>query len=167
MAFSRSFLLCGALALAGCGGLADSKVNPMNWFGKSTSRTVNAEGPTNPLIPRRRLSRRTPVYAGVPIDQIAELRIERRPGGAIVHVVGIGDVIGYYDAKLEAENDGEPVKGVLTYTFKAVRPARPVGVGSAAARRVNIATFLTDQELAAVRTITVRGARNERSTRRR
>lgn len=168
MAFTRPLLLCGALVLAGCGSIATSKANPMNWFGGSTSQKVDPRSANNPLIPATNAFKRPKaVYQGQLVDQIAELRIERRPGGAVIHVVGVTDVIGYYDTKLEAENDGKPVKGVLSYALKAVRPAQTVGVGGEAARRINVATFVTDQDLAGVRSIVVKGARNQRTTRRR
>ncbi|MGB7317285.1 MAG: hypothetical protein WBC85_04890 [Planktotalea sp.] len=169
MAFTRSLMLCSALALAGCGGgLSNSWVNPANWFGNSRAETLGASGTQNPLIPKPSLGKRPkPVYQGQPVDQIAALRIERRPGGAIIHVVGVTDVIGYYDARLEPESLDGAVNGVLAYTLTAVRPAHTVGVGGEAARQINVARFVSDQELADVRTVTVKGARNQRSTRRR
>lgn len=169
MAFTRSLMLCSALALAGCGGgLSNSWANPVNWFGNSRSGPVESASSNNPLIPPPRLGTRPKaVYQGQPIDQISELRIERRPGGAIIHAVGVGDVIGYYDARLEADNENGPVKGVLGYTLKAVRPASTVGVGGQSAREVNVAIFVSEQDLSDVKTIVVKGARNQRSTRRR
>ena len=165
---TRTLMLCSALALAGCGGaMSNSWVNPMNWFGNSTSSAVDSTGTKNPLIPRRGFGKRPKaVYQGRPVDQIAALRIERRPGGAIIHVVGVTDVIGYYDARLEALSDDGPVKGVLGYTLKAVRPESTVGVGGEAARQINVARFVSDQDLEGVKSIVVKGARNQRSTRR-
>ncbi|MGH1577101.1 hypothetical protein [Planktotalea sp.] len=169
MAFQRTLLLCSALALAGCGGgLANSWVNPGNWFGNSRSGPVEVQRTNNPLIPARSFARRPkPVYQGRPVDQISALRIERRPGGAIIHAVGVTDVIGYYDSRLEADNEDGPVKGVLSYTLTAVRPESTVGVGGEAARQINVARFVSDQDLLGVKTIVVKGARNQRSTRRR
>lgn len=164
-----SLALCGCLVLTACGGgLANSWVNPMTWFGNSRSEAVDPRSASNPLIPAPRLGQRPKaVYAGRPVDQISELRIERLPGGAVIRVAGVTDVIGYYDVRLEPENEGNPVKGVLSYTLSAVRPERTVGVGGPAARTVNAAVSVTDQDLEGVRQITVRGARNQRTTRRR
>lgn len=169
MAFTRSLALCSALALAGCGGgLGNSWANPANWFGNSRSDAIEYAGSKNPLIPPPRLGQRPKaIYQGRPVDQISALRIERRPGGALIHVVGLGDVIGYYDAILEPENENGPVKGVLSYTLKAVRPDTTVGVGGEAARQINVALFVSDQDLVGVKSIVVKGARNKRSTRRR
>ena len=165
---TRPFLFCAALALAGCGGgIADSWVNPGNWFGQSRGQAIDASGPVNPLIPKRRLGQRAPVeYSGNAVDQIKSLRIERKPGGAIINVVGVTDAIGYYDVRLRAENDNKPVKGVLTYTLSAERPADLLN-GTEASRQVVAARFVSDQQLEGVRTIVVQGARNQRSTRRR
>jgi len=164
-----SLALCGCLVLSACGGgLSNSWVNPVNWFGNSRSEAIDPRRATNPLIPPPRLTERPkPVYAGQPVDQITDLRVERLPGGAVVRVTGVTDVIGYFDVRLEPDNaQGDPVDGVLGYTLRAVRPARTVGVGGAAARTVNAAVSLTDQQLSGVRQIIVRGARNQRTTRR-
>lgn len=161
--------LCACLALSACGGgLANSVVNPMNWFGNSRSEAVDPRRATNPLIPPPRLgSRPKAIYAGQPVDQITALRVDRLPGGAVIQVTGVTDVIGYYDVRLEPDNDGNPVKGVLSYTLKAARPERTIGVGGEAARQVTAAVSLTEQDMEGVRQITVRGARNQRTTRRR
>ena len=167
----RSLALCALMALAGCGGgFANSIANPLNWFGNSRSQAIDPRAASNPLIPQRGLGlTRRPVlpYAGQPVSQITALRVERVPGGALVQASGVTDVIGHYDVRLEPENDGVPVKGVLTYTMRSVRPAETVGVGGAAARKVTAAVPLTDQDLEGVRQITVRGATNQRTSRRR
>ena len=93
----RVFLsMTGALALAGCGGFRDSRINPRNWFGRSTSRardTAAASTGGNPLIPeddesifRRR--NREEVYPGTPVDQITALAVERTSDGAIIRATG-------------------------------------------------------------------------------
>lgn len=165
MALTRPLLLCSALVLAGCGGLSNSVVNPMNWFGRSTSTETAAN--TNALIPPPSITERPKVsYQGQLIDQITSLRIERRPGGALILAEGLGDVVGYYDVRLVAENDGEAVDGVLSYEFKAVRPSTTVGVGPERSRKLLAARTLTDQDLAGVRRITVKAARNQSSSRR-
>ena len=169
MSFTRPLLICSALALAGCGGgLANSMVNPVNWFGNSRGEVIDPQRANNPLIPPPGIGKRPKaIYQGQAVDQITALRLERRPGGAIIHVVGVSDVIGYYDARLEPDSEEGPVKGVLAFTLNAVRPEASIGVGGQAVREINVARFVSDQDLADVKTITVRGARNQRSTRRR
>ena len=42
------------LTLTGCTRIADSRFNPVNWFGSSTEAPVDASGQTRPLIPENR-----------------------------------------------------------------------------------------------------------------
>lgn len=169
MGSSRILLLCSALALAGCGGgFSNSWANPGNWFGNSRGQAIEARGSTNPLIPQRSLLRRAkPEYSGQPVDQIKSLRVERKPGGAIIHVVGVADGIGYYDVRMRSDTPDGPVKGVLSFTLRAEAPGNLIRGGSEAARQITAARLVSDQELEGVRTIVVKGARNQRSTRRR
>lgn len=168
---ARPLLLWSALILTGCGGgggLSDSWVNPGNWFGQSRSEAISADGTVNPLIPKQNIVTRKKVdYQGTPVAQIKSLRIERKPGGAIIHVVGVSDSIGYYDVRLQQDNDGMPVDGVLSYTLKAVRSESAIRGGSEAARQINAARYISNQELESARKIVVIGAKNQRSTRRR
>ena len=167
---ARPLLLCSALILAGCGGggLSDSWVNPGNWFGQSRSEAISANGTLNPLIPKQNvLTRKKVDYQGTPVAQIKSMRIERKPGGAIIHVVGVSDSIGYYDVRLQQDNDGLTVNGVLSYTLKAVLSESAIRGGGEAARQINAARYISDQELESARTIVVIGAQNQRSMRRR
>jgi len=163
-----ALMLCGTLVLAGCGRLSNTVANPMNWFGRSSStEIVQATGVANPLIPAPRLGSRPRVgYQGRVVDQVATLRIERRPGGEVILASGVTSVIGYFDARLVAENDGEPVNGVLSYELKAVPPSQTVGVGTQRARTITVAQAVTDQDLAGVRAIVVKAAQNQRTVRR-
>ena len=81
--------------------------------------------------------------------------------------MGVSDSIVYYDVRLQQDNDGLPVDGVLSYTLKAVRSENVIRGGGEAARQINAARYISDQELASARTIVVKGARNQSSTRRR
>jgi len=55
---------------------------------------------------------------------------------------------------------------VLTYDFRVETPAGFQAIGSAASRRITAAATLSNDELASVRSIQVRGANNSRSSRR-
>jgi len=166
---ARPLLVCSALALAGCGGgLANSWVNPGNWFGQSQSQAITENTNVNPLIPKRRITQRKIIdYQGTPVDQIQSLRIERKPGGALINVVGLANVIGSFDVRLQSDTEDGAENGVLSYTLKAIRPNDGIRGGGTAARQIVAARFVSDQQLAGVRTIVVKGARNQRSTRRR
>jgi hypothetical protein len=159
-------LIASTLVLASCGTVRESRFNPFIWFGKSRSQPVAEGVEVNPLIPRRNAfaaARR--VEAGVLIDQVAELVVERRPGGAVIRARGVSATVGISKARLslveEESTDMDRIYELLYIPF----PARIAG-GSEAARSVMVAKALTDRELQQLRTITVRAARNERVTRR-
>lgn len=157
-------LTLSASLVASCGSIGTSVLNPMNWFGGSTSKTVE-EG-ANPLIPRKNAlsSRRDEApYAGQLVGTVSELLIERRPGGAIIRAKGVSDRQGAYAVRLvKDETQDDPSK--LVYDLRALQ--RNGGVGGTASRAVTVAEWLTDQDLAGVRSISVRGASNIRTARR-
>lgn len=161
-----SILVFSALVLASCGSVRDSRLNPMNWFGRSTSEPVASET-VNPLIPPRRASifraEKDTSYKGWLVGEVSELQVERRPGGAIIHATGISDYQGPYDLKL-VKLDAETGEGTLTYELKAYQPQGRVGTDWS--RTVSAAVWLTDNDLAGISTIRVKAARNIRTARR-
>ena len=170
----RVFLsMTGAFALAGCSGFRQSRMNPGNWFGRSTARprnTAPADG-SNPLIPEREDSifRRGPreeVYEGTPVDQITALSVERTGDGAIIHVTGQTLRQGAFDVRLIPEQaEDAPVGGVLSYQLRAIQPS-DTPQGPARARQVTTAVFISNQAIDRATTIRVSGLRNERVSRR-
>ncbi len=132
MRIATSALLISVMTLTSCATVRDSRVNPFNWFGGSTSQPVQAEAPkaNNPLLPERtgifaKQRAREGVYQGKPVDQVTELVIERVPGGALIRATGITRTQGAYDVQLTPETDTEtPVDGVLTYRLEALGPVQ-------------------------------------------
>ncbi|KUF11609.1 hypothetical protein [Pseudoponticoccus marisrubri] len=167
MTRSLSVLLLSALVLTSCGTVRDSRLNPMNWFGRSTAQPVATEGEVNPLIPRRRASILRPqqddTYRGQLIGDVTELLVERRPGGAVIRATGVADYQGVYDVRL-VKVDEESDAGTLTLDFRALQLRGPQG--RPASRTVTAAVWLTDNELGAIRTIRVKSARTVRTSRR-
>ncbi|MDT8326175.1 MAG: hypothetical protein RQ750_02145 [Roseovarius sp.] len=162
--------MVSSMLLAGCGGLRDSRANPANWFGKSQSRPVAAtpSETVNPLIPEKEESifrrNKAEVYLGTPIDQIAEMKIERTSDGAIIRVIGRSLRQGAFDVRLVPDTkDGRPVNGVLSYRLLALQPGNQPQ-GSERARTVQAAVFVSTQTLEQARTITVSGARNTQTS---
>lgn len=192
-----SLLLCviASFALASCGSVRESRLNPVNWFGSSTSTTNAVETVTtadgevvqvNPLIGERRqrqvknvTSRRTGVsdrislfgkkdegpYFGTLVDQVTALDIKRTTTGAIVSVSGLTTRQGAYDVRLVARNGGAPIDGVLTLELRALQPIQ-TAQGPERTRRIQAATPLSVQDLQAIRTVQVVARRNTRTTRR-
>jgi hypothetical protein len=158
-------LTLAALVLSGC----STRLNPFNWFGGSEEVVVE-EGEVNPLIPQRRggiFQRPDAVYAGVPIEDVTSLRIERTRSGAIILAEGIAARQGPYQVQLTPTNpEDEPVDGVLSYTFDVIYPRLFSDVGPEATRRVTVARAIGNDELEDVRVIRVIGARNSRESRR-
>ncbi len=152
---ARIFVALGlSLAVAACdNGIT---LNPLNWFGGSTSDVeMVALEPAGgwPADNDRRLL----------VDQVTALRIERTTAGAIVHATGLPPRLGYWDAELVAENDGKPENGVVTYVFKVATPRWATAASTPYARSIEAAAFIPTVRLAEVRAIRVMGAQNSRT----
>jgi len=167
-----SLLLVTSFGLSACG-FGESRINPVNWFGKSRSAPVAAAPEqTNPLIPTRTSvfsARReeNKTYVGQPFDQIANLTVERVPGGALIRATGLAARQGYYAVQLTPANEEEEaLDGVLTYRLEGVRPNSATPVGTTPTREVVAARKLTNQQLAGVRRIRVEGVQNALEVRR-
>ena len=147
--------LAAVTALSGCG-LGESRLNPFNWF-----RSGPEARPLEPVVIERPQDTR-PLVA-----QVTALSVERTPGGAIIRATGLPPEQGWYDAALvNADRDGQPVGGVLTYSFRARPPLEPTRVSTVRSRELNVAVFVSDIILASTREIRVTGARNSRTARR-
>ena len=153
-----TLLLAGLLVLEACGTIRESRLNPFNWFGRSTSAPSTlapAEGYVAGILDNRAL-----------VDQVLSLSVEPVPGGAVVRATGQTTTQGWWDVELVADNDGEPVDGVLAFQFRVAAPRTPTPVSTARSREVTAATAVSDVTLAGVREIRVIGTRNERTSRR-
>lgn len=143
-------------AVAGCSRLAESRLNPFNWFGGSRSEPVQTA-----------VAEAQPSDARQLVGQITALRIEQVPGGAIVTAVGLPPTQGYWDAELvPLDPDERPVNGALVYDFRIERPADFQLTSTPQSRQVTVGHYLSDIDLAGVSQITVRGAQNQHSLRR-
>ncbi len=141
--------------VSACSTVGQSRLNPFNWFGRSTEQQgTTAEVPAE-------VADRRPM-----VDQVISLRVDKLPGGAIVHATGLPPRQGFWDTDLVAENDGEPVNGALVYQFRIQEPAGAPPAGTQQSREVTVGRFLSDQRLEGITTIVVKAARNQRSVRR-
>lgn len=141
------------LLLPACATVSESRFNPFNWFGGSTSADTltpvgnDATRDERPLVPT-----------------VTELRIERRPGGAILTATGLPGTQGWFDVALVSETeDVVPVNGTLTYFLRGRPPEVATRAATAASRDVVAAAWLTDADLIGVRQIRVVGAQNARA----
>lgn len=142
---------------AGCARIADSRVNPFNWFSRSTSAPTLA--PAEGYDAFARDSR--PL-----VDQVTDLVIERTPGGAVIRATGLPPRQGHYNGDLVSLSDGEPVNGVLEYQFRLIPPPGATRVSTVASREVVVGLFVSDQSLEGVREIRVVAQENSRAARR-
>lgn len=143
--------LCVCLMIAGCGGFRDSRLNPVNWFGRSEPRETivlpDATSDPRPLI-----------------ETVLSLSVEPMPGGAIIRARGQTPTQGWWQAELVPLDleDGS----ALVYEFRLLPPLKPTAVNTAQSRQVDAAIFVSDIRLDGVREIVVQGAGNARTARR-
>ncbi len=154
--------LLGALAalmlLSACAGLRETRLNPFNWFGRSTETpTLEPEGGWQVVTDNRIL-----------VQQVTELEVMPVSGGAMIRAVGLPPTQGWWDAELLAEGDEmRPEGGVLRLAFVIAEPRRAQREGTPMSREVSVALYLSDIRLEDVRQITVSGERNARTVARR
>lgn len=138
-----------ALALSGCG---ESRLNPFIWFRSSPQAEILAPLEIDRTDPR-------PLVA-----EITGLAVERTPGGAIIRAAALPPQQGWHHAALVAE--GDAADGVLDYSFRAIPPDTPQRVSTVPSRELTAAVFVSEIDLAGIRTIRVLGATNARTARR-
>jgi len=151
-------LLLASLSATGCARLADSQINPMNWFERAKSTpTVDAEGNIAALVPNGALIQAVDSRALAPA--ITALSINRSPDGAIVVATGESAVQGYYNVELvPISQEG----GTLTLALRASAPVAP----TSGAQELTAAYVLDNAELTTIRRITVQGQSNTMTARR-
>ncbi len=144
------------MTATGCARLAESRLNPLNWFERSTPMTAIDRSQVRPLVPEA-----TP--AADPRALIAPGHrsvIEPTPDGAIVRATGTAPAAGYFNAELVPVGLQD---GVLTYEFRVAAPPAPV---SGAATPITVATILTAAEVQGLAGVQVIGATDGRTARR-
>ncbi|MFT4706281.1 MAG: hypothetical protein ACI9PU_000106 [Ascidiaceihabitans sp.] len=157
MRVSLPLMLCATIAVTGCARVADSRLNPLNWFGSSTSAPLTAAGELRPLVPANRATR--VVDGRGTIQSVTAMAIEKAPNGAIVRATGVASKQGQFNAQLvPVSNEG----GILTLAFR-IEGVANAATNNAFSRQVTVARVLTFADLAGVRTIRVQSATNQRS----
>jgi hypothetical protein len=144
------------MTATGCARLAESRLNPLNWFERSTPMTAVDRSQVRPLVPE--VAPATDPRAL--IARVTGLVIESTPDGAIIRATGTAQAAGYFNAELVPVGLQD---GVLTYEFRVAAPPAPV---SGAATPIAVATVLTAAELQGLTAIQVVGATDGRTARR-
>ena len=143
-------LLALVATIAACGRVAESRFNPLNWFGRSEAVTTNT---ANPYQDPRPL-----------VSHVSALRLEKVPGGAIIRATGVAERQGYYDGELVQIDSGEP--GVLAFQFRVAPPFGQTRAGPQRSRELIVGLFVSDQALEGVRAVSVSAANNALAARR-
>jgi hypothetical protein len=148
---ARTLAALVALALlAGCAGLSQSRLNPMNWFGPR-DKTYSEFSTERPVDPR-------PL-----IEIVQDVTIEPLPAGALVRTSGLAASQGYWMADLIVNKVDET--GNLVIEFRAIPALAGAAVSTPRSREITAAVSLRADTLASAKRITVRGAQNEKSAR--
>lgn len=171
---SVSLLVVAVLTLTACSGWRDSRVNPSNWFGRSTPAPAELS-PDDPnlLVPRQSdgrglFARPEEDDTSVPIAKIDELRIDATPTGAIIYASGTAIRQGAYDARLVPVVSEENLEnGVMEFTFRVNYPRTQTPQGPERSRMVSDAINISSQDLESIRLVRVIGQQNALESRRR
>ncbi len=151
-------LILTSVTLSGCARVAESRLNPLNWFGGSAPlANVDAQGDIRPLVPAGALQQ---VVDNRPlVSIITALSVDRTPDGAIVRASGQTEGQGFFNAELVPL---QQINGTLTLAFRAAAPnATQTGT-----QTITTAYVLTTAELASIQRIQVQGATNGLSSNR-
>ena len=143
--------LSALMLLSACGKIRDSRVNPMNWFGRSAAVAMAPQAaPDKPQDSR-------PLVA-----QVLTLHVEPIATGAIVRATGLPATQGYWDAELVARDIDD--KGLQVFDFRLVPPLINLPASTQRSREVAVAVALSNIELAKISRISVQGANNALSS---
>lgn len=147
------------VSLSGCARIADSPVNPLNWFGQSTQAPAVANGQTRPLVPQGR--RTTVADSRALVQNVTSLHVDRTPTGAIVTATGLAPTQGYFNAELV--NRGVE-NGVLMLEFRAQAPGAFNVPGSDLSRQMTAGYDIESADLASIQSVRVQSSSNTRTT---
>lgn len=139
-------LLVLGTVLSACG---DSRLNPLNWFGRDRAEAVAPKAP-NEAVDGRLL-----------VDQISALAVDQAPGGVIIRAVGLPQTQGFWDAELVRIPATDP--SLALFEFRVLPPVSPQRQGTEQSREILAGASLSTAELTRIRTISVRGFRNQRT----
>lgn len=158
-----SILALVALTASGCARVSESRLNPFNWGGggepeeidPATGAPVIDRSEIPPLIPQNRIIRT--VDARPLVAAVTQLEITPTVGGIVIRATGRAETAGAFAAELTLAE--ATTAGIIL----DMRAFQETGSGGG---NVTIARFISDGDLGAVSTITVRAATNSLSRRR-
>ncbi len=152
MGFRITRPLLAALSLAvflgGCGFVRESRLNPLNWFGRSqpTENIVLVEKAASASL----------------VADVLSMEVEPYQGGAIIRATGRTQTQGWWQAELVQIETDDP--SALVYEFRILPPLVRTDVNTPRSREVTVALALSNIKLDGISTISVQGAQNGRTT---
>ena len=106
------------------------------------------------------------------VAEVTALAMEPTPGGAILRVTGLADSPGWWDIALRRDTGDDAAPSEQRFDLRGRPPVDETGArlpangGPPALRQIDAAIFLSDRDLAGVRSITVTGESGSRTLRR-
>ena len=140
------------MTVSACGRIADSRINPFNWFGRDRVEQTQVQDEAFLRDPRPFVS------------EVVSLQVDPTPEGAIIRARGLPTTQGFYDAELLEIDRDDPT--TLVYEFRVTPPPFRERAGTQQSREILIGEAVSNRRLASVRTITVIGQSNSRAVRR-
>lgn len=143
-----------AVSLSACSNASSSNLNPFNWFGGNEDEVSEIEprGGYDDQVDARPI-----------VGTIKSVSTVESPYGVIVHVVAQMPTQNYFDLDLIEAASNDPRE--LVFELRGWRPATPGVVGTELQRQVDLATFVSEQNIAPIRTIRIKGATNSMTAR--
>lgn len=138
--------------LTACGAMRESRLNPMNWFGRSQEVQQTATTTEAPSDPRAL------------VQTVLSMNVDSYPGGAIVRATGLPPTQGWWEAELVARPSEDP--SVLIFDFRVFAPPKPQPVVNQQSREITVAVNLSNIKLDGIREIVIQGETNARTSRR-
>ena len=145
-----SLALVTCTVVSACGSVSESRLNPLNWFGRSQS----ADAVVTPASQQ----------AQNLVRQVTSFRAESVPDGAILSATGLPPRQGYFDGRLVQIQTEEA--GVLSFEFQIEEPFTSTAIGPDRSRELVVGMFISEQTLSGVRLIRVSGQSNALTVRR-
>jgi hypothetical protein len=152
--------------LGGCARLGASKLNPLNWFGPSEEVALTETGQKITVLPTLAPKNGYADFQDTRplVPTLTDVAIVKSASGAIVTATGRVPSLGYFDAELVRIDTGTPSELVLDFRLRT--PQTVTVIGTEAQRNITVARSISAQDLANIRTITVRSASGARVVRR-
>lgn len=143
---ARVLTILAVSGLSACSGNSGflGSLNPFG--GRDSARTVAASAEIAP---------------GVLVDRLDRAVAEPALRGIILRAAAIAPMQGYHAAQLYPRNEGRPDEnGIVRFEFRAMPPSAPRPVGPERTRRLIVATFIHDDDLAGIRGFRIVSATN-------